>query len=379
MNNFDLSYLKLDEKRRLHVNYDYLKPYKDDILKFLDGEDKLKTLRFAKRAMMSQEIKANNTIEGIADDLSLIDEVIKNKATLSEIERKRIINLYHGYQYILTHSDINKESLRNLYSLLSDDILSSYDQKSLGEYYRTRPVYIIKGNNLGNNYYEGVNPKKIEDYMNNLFEYINSSFLSDTEINSFIKSQIMHFYFVHIHPYPDVNGRTSRTLAMWYLLNQKSYPYIIFNRAIAFSQPEYEKNLIITRECDDVTLFLRYMLENTLKELEKEYVIESIRENSDTNLTKMDLQMIEYLLTTNANLTAKDLATTYNHYNDSKRANIIIEEKIMPLVEKGVFVKKSDTKSYIDSNRHNFNIELNKGLVDVNKSKIKHLKIDRYI
>lgn len=206
MNDFDLSYLRLDEKRRLHVNYDYLEPYKDDVLRFLDGEDKLKTLRFAKRAMMSQEIKANNTIEGIADDLSLIDEVIKNKATLSEIERKRIINLYHGYQYILTHSDINKESLRELYSLLSDDILSSYDQKSLGEYYRTKPVYIIKGNNLGNDYYEGVNPENIDNYMNNLFEYINSSFLSDTEINSFIKSQIMHFYFVHIHPYPDVNG-----------------------------------------------------------------------------------------------------------------------------------------------------------------------------
>ena len=72
--------------------------------------------------------------------------------------------------------------------------------------------------------------------MNQLFEFINNNELEETEINKFIKSQIMHFYFVYIHPYFDVNGRTSRTVAMWYLLNNKNYPYIIFNRAIEFNK-----------------------------------------------------------------------------------------------------------------------------------------------
>ena len=49
----------------------------------------------------------------------------------------------------------------------------------------------------------------------------------------------MHFYFVYIHPYFDVNGRTSRTLAMWYLLNEEAYPYIIFNRAINNNASNY--------------------------------------------------------------------------------------------------------------------------------------------
>ena len=374
----DFSYLKLDSTRRLNVNYQYLEPYKDDIMRFLDNDD-MRTLSFAKRAMMSQEIKANNTIEGITDDLSIIDEVIKNKSSLSDREKKRIINLYHGYQYILTHKDINKETLRELYLLLSDEILGDYDKTSMGEYYRTKPVYILKGSSLNNDYYEGINPKQIDCYMNYFIDYINSDFLTDNEIDCFVKSQIMHFYFVHIHPYPDVNGRTSRTVAMWYLLNQKSYPYVIFNRAISFSKSMYEKNLIITRDTDNITLFLKYMLKNTLLELEKEYIIGNIKRNSDANLTKVDLQMIEYLLTTNSNLTAKDLATTYNSYNDHRRINIIIDEKIMPLVEKNIFVRKNDTKGFIDGVRHNFNIGINKDLLDIKKEKIKYLKIDRYV
>ena len=374
----DFSYLKLDSTRRLNVNYQYLEPYKDDIMRFLDNDD-MRTLSFAKRAMMSQEIKANNTIEGINDDLSIIDEVIKNKSSLSDREKKRIINLYHGYQYILTHKDINKETLRELYLLLSDEILGDYDKTSMGEYYRTKPVYILKGSSLNNDYYEGINPKQIDCYMNYFIDYINSDFLTGNEIDSFVKSQIMHFYFVHIHPYPDVNGRTSRTVAMWYLLNQKSYPYVIFNRAISFSKSMYEKNLIITRDTDNITLFLKYMLKNTLLELEKEYIIGNIKRNSDANLTKVDLQMIEYLLTTNSNLTAKDLATTYNSYNDHRRINMIIDERIMPLVEKNIFVRKNDTKGFIDGVRHNFNIGINEDLLDIKKEKIKYLKIDRYV
>mgnify|MGYP003296361204 FL=1 len=76
----------------------------------------------------------------------------------------------------------------------------------------------------------------------------------------------MHFYFVYIHPYFDINGRTSRTVAMWYLLNNSIYPYIIFNRGINFDST-YDKTI---RECKDryeITKFLKYMLINVKKEL----------------------------------------------------------------------------------------------------------------
>ena len=367
----------MENGRKFCLNRDYIEPFKEDIIKFLDGEDYMNNIAFAKKMMMSQEIKSNNTIEGINDDLTIIDEVIKCKSSLSMRERKRIINLYHGYQYILTNDKIDKEHLRELYSILSDDILDSYDKTYMGEYYRTKPVYILKGSRLDTDPYLGMPHDKLDYFMDMFFSYVNDNEV-DSQIDVFIKSQIMHFYFVYIHPYFDVNGRTSRTVSMWYLLNNNSYPYIIFNRAIAFSQKGYESNIIKARESGDVTLFLKYMLINVLRELEKEYVIHNIQENSKYKLSKEDCQMLEYLLEVKNNLTLKDLATVYNHYNEHKNINVIVNEKILPLLDKKIILDKGYTKNNISCNMSNMWIAVNSDMIDVREEKIKYLKLERF-
>ena len=372
--------LETNEGTNILVNKEYLKPYEEEIIEFLDGLDYMKELKFARATMVSQEIKSNNVIEGIKDDLLIIDNVItQRKENLSEQERKRIINLYHGYQYILTHKNINKDSLKELYQLLSENILKPRDRVRMGEYYRTAPVYIIKGNRLDTEPFMGMNENKIDYHMDQLFEFINNNTLEENEINKFIKSQIMHFYFVYIHPYFDVNGRTSRTVAMWYLLNNKNYPYIIFNRAIAFNQKDYEPNIIKGRNFGDITLFLKYMLISVEKELEKEYVIHNIEENTNDYLSKEDLQMLEYLLTMNGKITSKDLTTIYNKYNEKTKYHEIIEEKIIPLIDKKILLNKGYTKKSENNNYKNIFISLNEELIDIDRSKIKHLNLDKYI
>lgn len=371
--------LKLDAGYSVHINNDFISRYKDELLAFLEDKNYMHTIKFAKSMMMSQEIKSNNTIEGINNDLSVIDEVIeKVKVPLSSTEKSRIINMYHGYQYILTHKDINKDSLRELYCILSNGILDDYSFKNTGEYYRTKPVYLNKRNNICIEPYKGINEEKIDDHMNCLFEYINDDRNTEKGIDSFIKSQIMHFYFVYVHPYMDVNGRTSRTMAMWYLLNKESYPYIIFNRAIAFSQSDYETYLINAREYGNLTLFLRYMLQNVHKELEKEYVINNIESNLNGGITKEEHQMIEYFLETKSCLTVKDVSTVYNTYNERKKIIDILNEKIIPLVDKGIIQIKGETNGYITSNQHNMWLGLNSNVIDIDKSKIKHLNLDRF-
>ena len=57
----------------------------DKILSILNNN----TLSYAKSAMISSEIKANNLIEGLRDDLTYIEEVIKTKQF-----EPRIINIY---------------------------------------------------------------------------------------------------------------------------------------------------------------------------------------------------------------------------------------------------------------------------------------------
>lgn len=364
----------------IKINREYIKPQEEELLEFLDGLDYMKTLKFARSMMISQEIKSNNVIEGIKDDLSIIDKVItQRKDGLSQTERQRIINLYHGYQYILTHKKIDKDSLKELYQLLSEYILDPRDKIRMGEYYRTAPVYILKGNRLDAEPYMGINENKIEYYMNQLFQFINSNALEETEIDKFIKSQIMHFYFVYIHPYFDVNGRTSRTVAMWYLLNNQNYPYIIFNRAIAFNQKKYEPNIIKGRTYGDITLFIKYMLESVEQELEKEYIIHNIEKNTDEYLSKYDLQILEYLLTMNGNITIKDLITIYNRYNSKDKITKILEEKIKPLLDKKILIPTRYTKKHITPTLKNIEIALNPELIELDKTKIKHLDINKYI
>lgn len=376
MTKFDL---ETNEGANIRIDSEYLKPYKEELLEFLDGLDYMRTLKFARSMMISQEIKSNNVIEGIKDDLSIIDKVItQRKDDLSQTERQRIINLYHGYQYILTHKKIDKDSLKELYQLLSENILDPRDKIRMGEYYRTAPVYIIKGNRLDIEPYMGMNENKIEYHMDQLFDFINNDILEETEIDKFVKSQIMHFYFVYIHPYFDVNGRTSRTVAMWYLLNNKNYPYIIFNRAIAFNKKNYEPNIIKGRAYGDITLFIKYMLTSVEQELEKEYLIHNIEKNTKEYLSKYDLQTLEYLLTMNGNITIKDLITTYNKYNEKDKIVKIYEEKIYPLIDKKIIIPKRYTKKYITPTIQNMEISLNPELIEFDRTKIKHLDIDKY-
>jgi hypothetical protein len=149
MNSFKRLNLEFANGQKIRYNEAYLEKFCTELVELLSGEDYMRKISFAKRMMMSQELKSNNTIEGINDDLTRIDEVIKKKSSLSEHERKRIINLYHGYQYVLTHKKIDKERLKELYRILSADLLSKYDKENMGEYYRTKPVYILKGIHIG--------------------------------------------------------------------------------------------------------------------------------------------------------------------------------------------------------------------------------------
>ena len=69
--------LETNEGTKILVDKEYLKPYEEEIVEFLDGLDYMKELKFARATMVSQEIKSNNVIEGIKDDLSIIKNVIK--------------------------------------------------------------------------------------------------------------------------------------------------------------------------------------------------------------------------------------------------------------------------------------------------------------
>ena len=356
--------LKTDTGRLFTINREYLNDLIRELESFLDGEDFMNNRTFSKKVLFTHEIKANNTVEGINDSVSLIEKVIEDAHQVSDEERRnRIINLYRGYRYILQGKDITEDNVHQLYEILSKDLLCSEDRARMGTMYRTAPVYILQGGRLDDTMDHGIDEAKVPDFMKVFFDYVNNGETFNSPTDYFIKSQIMHFYFVYIHPYFDINGRTSRTVAMWYLLNNDIFPYIIFNRGINFDTT-YDRTI---KECKDryeITKFLKYMLINVKKELEKEYVMHHLRVASGEKWNTLDYQTMEYVLSMNGNMTVLDFAALYNRFNDKKRVREIFETMLLPMIENGSLVVDRETKKEMFEGNKNLVLSLNRKRMD---------------
>lgn len=330
---------------RFYYRDEALQKVKEELQSFLEWDKSMNNITFARKMMYSHELKANNQVEGYQDDLALIEDIIKRKTEkIKDEERKqRILNLYHGYYYILHHKKMDEHHLHELYQILSEGLLSEYDLKNMGLLYREKPVYILQNGRLDMELAEGVYHKNIEKLIKSYFEFVNSD-PQNNQIEEYIKSQIMHFYFVYIHPYFDVNGRTSRTMSMWYLLKNEAYPFIIFNRGISFKGSKYDRVIKDTKESNDMTYFLLMMLETLKVELEKEHVMEMVASNTKYKLSGLDYQTILYFLTMNGNKTLRDFSVMYNRFNDKKSIKEIYNEMIKHLIELEIFIVTRYTK-----------------------------------
>lgn len=366
--------LKTLSGRIFTINKEYLSDLVRELEEFIQGEEFFNNSTFSKKVMFTHEIKANNTVEGINDSVTLIEKVIKDADAISDAEkRNRIINLYNGYRYILQGKEINEENVRELYRILSASLLEESDSRRMGELYRTAPVYILNKGRLDNSMDEGIEASRIAEFMQEYFAYVNNGATFASPTDYFIKSQIMHYYFVYIHPYFDINGRTSRTIAMWYLLNHQIYPYIIFNRGISLD-PAYDS---VIRECKnhyELTKFVKYMLENVKKELEKEYLTHYLRELSGRKWETLDYQTLEYILSMKGNMTVLDFAAMYNKFNDKKKAREIFETMLVPLIDDGTVEVVRETKKNMYEGEPNKVLGLNQErLGQIDTSKVKRL------
>lgn len=331
---------------------------KKDLDKFLSDKPYMRKKMFAARMILSLEVKTNNAIEGDIDDFSKIEDAINNIKGRTEKEQ-RIINLYKAYQYILNGNPITKESLYELYQILSKDLLDEFSINNMNGNYRGRDVYILKSSDTLD-CDRGLNPNKLDIAMEELLRYINNNDKLD-ETDEFIKSQIIHYLFVYIHPYFDVNGRCSRTLSMWYLLNNDNYPYVIFNRGLSLSKGEYIKSIRKSRN-GNLTSFLSYILKTVHLELEKEYVImHSIR--NIKSFTPSQLEILEYILTLDEP-TLDRLYNLYLFYNQYIKKEEFIDSKITPFIKLGV----------INIDKLNNRISINRQSLKIPSYKVKQLK-----
>ena len=110
--------LTFENGMHLKIREDRFSKTKDELEEFIHQNKHLNTKTVAKNVMFSHELKANNQVEGYLDDVRIVESIIAKKYGQSDSEQvKRILNLYHGYHYILNNRNINKDTLKKLYSI----------------------------------------------------------------------------------------------------------------------------------------------------------------------------------------------------------------------------------------------------------------------
>ena len=186
-------------------------------------------------------------------------------------------------------------------------------------------------------------PGEVPELMEDFVRWINEE--SDT--HPVLKSGIIQFQFVHIHPFVDGNGRTSRLLCAAYL-HKKNYD---FKRLFSISQYyDKERNgfynaIQSVRDNDmDMTGWLEYFVEGFLIQMndvmtvgKKVILKDALIQNQ--NLSPRQGVIIEHILE-NGNLLPKEFDRLCKKMKTTKRT---LQRDLKSMIDKNIIESKGAT------------------------------------
>lgn len=269
---------------------------------------------------MEDEIISTLSIESIDTNRESVRKILNGGAPQNSSENKAF-GIKRGLDFISDTSNIiTAENLYKLYMLSVGEFLNDDERLQKGNLYRNDAVYII-GNDVA---HVGLNHLRLPLYVSQLIAYINT----DDSIDQITKSTIIHYYFAYLHPYFDGNGRMSRLLSLWYLV-QKGYSgalYIPFSALIQESKNAYYKafeqiaaNKKVSRILD-VTLFVNYFIQNVFAKINATVMTTEVFDSFNNLLqsgivTVKEAELFKYVLSAYGNheFSTKQLEKDYGH------------------------------------------------------------------
>lgn len=279
--------------------------------------------------IISEYLKQMETLSDKFNTLNFAEMMMKTTPKL-EFTKTSI----EAQEYIKNTDEIDKESIKQLYDILSREDLKIEEIKAMGKYYRknlefitTKSSFLVKP--------VGPNPEDIDKYMDKLIEFIQNE-----KIDFFIKSQIIGLYLLYIHPYPNLNGRMSRMLSSWYLLKKQKYSCIVFNRIPSYKPFQYSKSIKSIYKHGDITPFLTFSIKETKSNLEKMQTMERI--NKYNKAPDLDtFKLLEYLLMLD-NPNIESLARI-NHIQNRYISTQNIKEKLNKYLKNKIIIEENNT------------------------------------
>ena len=246
--------------------------------------------RMSRRALLLEAYFTTH-IEGTQLSLAQAEQLWEGQEVPSADpdDRRELLNYRHAFElvgeYLSQGSPITETLIREIHRRLVEGVRGGQGQPGQ---YRTVQNYVVKGK-TGEVIYTPPGPGDVPALMQDLTDWLNA----DTDIHPVLISGLAQFLLVHIHPFVDGNGRTSRLLSTL-CLYRNGYD---FKRLFTISE-YYDRDraafyhaIQSVRENDmDLTGWLEYFTIGLATQLEE-------AKSRGTTAIKMDLFAKEHGLT----------------------------------------------------------------------------------
>ncbi len=284
---------------------------------------------------LSEVIESEVTIESNSKRLSresrssLAIEDVYEETTKNYIEYVSLMN--EARDELFKYEYLSKELLNKIYLIASDNekLIDENNIKLEGKsLFRYDDIY-IGGKKVS---YKG---KELEKHVEELCEFVNE-LINDENI--FIAALCLHFFFEHLHPLPDYNGRIGRLLLSWAL--SKEFSEYNLSNYIFNNKNAYYDSISLSEKYSDITYSMIFLFEAIITNYK--FALLFTDENSKSyeiynNLNESEKQALFNLFTRKNEFGWKE----YKEYFKDPRAKQQIHNILSSLEKKGLVKSKT--------------------------------------
>lgn len=310
------------------------------------------------RNAMLLETHHTTHIEGTQLTFEESKKILAGKQILhaNKHDVKEVLNYKDAFhfvsKYLKTKSDIKESMIKAIHKELVKGVRGGSAKPGK---YRDVQNYVVNARTR-QIIYTPPSPKQVPMLMKDFVEWINQ----ESEIHPVLKSGIIQFQFVHIHPFIDGNGRTSRLLSTFHLY-KSGYD---FKRLFSISEyydkdrPHFYRAIQSVRENNmDMTGWLSYFVKgflfqmNEVIEVGKKVIFKDAL-IKNYSLSERQGIIVEHILD-NKKLLPKDFEALLEKMGTSKKGTHQITKRTLQrdlknMIDKKVLETKGKTndKSY---------------------------------
>ena len=300
---------------------------------------------------LARTVHHGTHIEGNELNLTDAEKVLMGQEVVArERDIQEVINYRKAMEYISefgvrsSEFGVNEEMIKKLHKITVQKI---FPEEKSGEYRKT--AVVVKNSQTGQVSFRPPLALAVPYQIKDLLAFIDSPLEKD--IHPVLKSGIVHYELVRIHPFLDGNGRVARALSTLILFLEGYDIRKFFSLEEYFDSDAasyYEALQSVEKNKDDLTFWLEYFTKGLAIELskikdkvEKISVDASLKEKlggKPLMLTDRQLKIIEYIQKTGY-LQNKAFETLFPMISED---TILNELKV--LVQNGIIKKQGVTK-----------------------------------